>query len=184
MTDRPRLAVIVYGSVLHPDDLRELFGDISYRIAPVTVEGFTRLFNQEASWRETDGTQKAVLNVAPASDRWFNGILVSDLSRSEFSEFRERERGYRLIEVDTDEISSYNQSSIETDLQLSRPDIASQDLVLTTTGAKTREDIDPIDDYVDLCYEGASQWGPEFLQDFLRTTELASGELLESYISE
>jgi hypothetical protein len=184
MTDRPRLAVIVYGSFLHPDDLAELFDDVQSRVVPVEVRDFDRRFNQEASWRETDGDRKAVLNVTPASDEWFNGILVADLSREEFREFRERERGYRLIEVDSDAIERYDRSAIETDRTVNGPDIESQDLVLTTTGLKTRDSIDPIDSYVDLCYDGASQWGVEFLQDFLRTTKLTTGEALKSYRSE
>jgi len=184
MTDRPRLAVIVYGSFLHPNDLAELFDDVPSRVVPVEVRGFDRLFNQEASWRETDGDRKAVLNVTPASDEWFNGILVVDLSREEFREFRERERGYRLIEVGFDALESYDRPTIEPDLTVDEPDIASQDLVLTTTGLKTRDSIDPIDSYVDLCYDGASQWGSEFLHDFLRTTKLSTGESLKSYVSE
>lgn len=184
MTDRPRLGVIVYGSFIHPDDLADLFDDIPGRVVPVKVRGFDRLFNQEASWRESDGDQKAVLNVTPGSDKWFNGVLVADLSREEFREFRKRERGYRLIEVDFDAIESYDRSIIETDLAVDGPDIESQDLVLTTTGLKTRDSISPIDSYVDLCYDGASQWGTNFLQDFLRTTHLATGESLESYVSE
>lgn len=184
MTDRPRVAVIVYGSILDPDDLAELFDNIQERAIPIMISGFTRVFNQEASWRETKGDQMAVLNVIRADEGQFNGVLVTDLSRAEFQEFRKRERGYRLVEVESHEINSYDSANIEAEVVSNRPDIETQDLILTTTGTKTRSDISPINSYVKLCRDGAKQWGEEFLQDFLETTKLNSGISLNTYISE
>lgn len=183
MTERPRIAVIVYGSVLNPNDLSDVFTQIRGRVAPVKVSGFERLFNQEASWRETTGANRAVLNVRRNDDHWFNGILVADLTRSEFREFKERERGYRLTEVEREALTSYDQADIEADVATDRPAVGAQDLVLTTTGSKTRADIEPIAEYAELCRDGASQWGETFLHDFLQTTKTASGESISTVLS-
>ena len=186
MSERPRVGAVVYGSVLNPTDLRELFDDISGRIRPVTVSGFQRIFDQEASWRETDGRHRAVLNVEQHPDRWFNGILIADISRSEFREFRERERGYRLVEVESDEIAPYESAEIaagDTET-MSTDEMESQDLVVTTVGGKQNDDILPVDDYVDICRAGAQRWGEQFLQDFMSTTRVNTGETLAEYVED
>lgn len=120
------------------------------------VSGFRRLFNQEASWRETDGAERRVLNVELDADAWFNAILLPDVDRETYAEFRERERGYRLVEA--------------------------LDLVLVATGEKTATGIEPIPDYLELCLEGAAHWGEEFYDDFLATTEATPGVPLVDYL--
>lgn len=182
MSDRPRIAVITYGSLLHPADLEDLFGDIEGRVAPVKVHGFARIFNQEASWRDTHEDQRAVLNVRHADDAWFNGVLVTGLSQTEFQEYRKRERGYRLLEVESDEIERYDTASLDTEIVSETASFANHDLFLTTIGKKTRDDIQPIDEYVDLCRDGARQWGETFEDDFLRKTHLNSGISLRQHV--
>lgn len=185
MTDRPRVAVITYGSLLHPEDLTDLFGRIRNRTQPVKVDGFRRAFNQEASWRETEGDDVAVMNVGRSEGSWFNGLMVADLDRSEFAEFRERERGYWLVEVEPESLDEYSPTMLDTShLGDSPPDLDDQDLVLVPTGKKVRMDVSPIDDYVNICLTGAREWGSDFYEDFLTTTELASGRSLESYMDE
>lgn len=178
MTVRPRVSVVVYGSILDPNDLKDLFGNIEGRVLPVKVNGFKRIFNQEASWRETEDLKRAVLNVTQSPENWFNGILVADLSRSEFNQFRERERGYQLVEIKPDQIERFGVTDLDTELSIEQLNLESQDLVLTTTGTKTRSDIKPIEEYLDICRKGASKWGQQFLRDFLETTELNVGRTL------
>jgi len=182
MSGRPRVAVITYGSLLDPDDLDALFTELTSRVLPITVDGYKRVFNQKASWRDADGESRAVLNVVRHEGAWFNGLLVTDLRREEFANFRERERGYRLVEVAHDQIDLYDSSAVSTDaLKADRSPLSDQDLVLVPTGTKVTEDITPIDSYVDLCCEGAEQWGEAFLSDFLRTTRLPCGDDLTTY---
>ena len=96
MFDDSRVGVVVYGSLLNRSDLCDLFSEPASRVQPVAVSGFQRRFDQEASWRESDGSHRAVLNVVTGSDDWFNGLFVGDITRSELRTYRERERGYRL----------------------------------------------------------------------------------------
>lgn len=174
MKRRPRVAVVGYGSILDRGDLGELFVDGVRRSVPIRVDGFERVFNQEASWRDVDGDERAVLNVERSDDGWFNGVLVTDLSREEFAAFRRRERGYRLIEVEPDEIDPYDADD--------RARIDENDLILTTTGERVRDDIAPIRSYARLCADGAADWGDEFLADFLATTEVDDGRSLARYL--
>jgi len=175
MSERPRTAVIVYGSLLDPDELAELFDGVDERTTPVTVRGFKRIFDQAASWRETAGEQRAVLNVVRSPESQFNGVLVTDLTSAELQAFRERERGYRLVSIDPAKIEPFERNRADDETAAA---IETQDLLLTTTGEKRRTDIAPIGSYVERCRAGASEWGEPFLQEFLRTTELLSGETL------
>lgn len=174
MKRRPRVAVVGYGSMLDKGDLRELFIDGERRSVPVKVDGFERIFNQEATWRDVDGNERAVLNVVRSDDSWFNGVLVPDLDRQELSKFRRRERGYRLVAVELDQIEPYSGPD--------RARIDGNDLVLTTTGEKVQDDIAPIRSYARLCVEGAADWGDEFLSDFLATTGVSEGRTLDGYL--
>lgn len=174
MKRRPRVGVVGYGSILDKEALGELFDDGVRRAIPVRVGGFERVFNQEASWRDVEGDERAVLNVVRAADSWFNGILIPDLARPEFTAFRRRERGYRLVEVDPDEVDPYDAGD--------RAEIDENEMVLTTTGEKVQDDITPIQSYARLCVEGASEWGDEFLTDFLATTDVNGRSGLASYL--
>lgn len=180
MNDAVRLGIVGYGSILDLDDTDDVFADLESRAVPIKAHGFKRIFNQRASWRDVDGNRQAVLNVVPSDSDWFNGILIPDLSRSEFSAFRERERGYRLLEIEPDEIEPYEPDAIAESAPAARS-VPEQELLLVPTGRKVDDEIEPIEDYVSICRRGAEQWGETFLDDFLRTTELNSGETLESY---
>lgn len=176
---RPRLGVLGYGSILDPGNLDDVVEDGERTAIPVKVFGFKRTFNQEASWREVNGRERGVLNVERADGGWFNAILLPDLDREEFRMYRERERGYTLIEVESDAVEPYD----DTDERR----IDELDLLLVPTGKKRRDDIDPIPEYVRICARGAAHWRSqraEFYRDFLDTTETAGGERIERYLGE
>lgn len=185
MGTRPRLAVLVYGSLLDPAVLGDLFETLEGRVWPVTVQGFERICNQAASWRATDADQRAVLNVVRAETAWCNGLVVTDLKRAEFEAFKERERGYRLVEVDPDHVDPYPPGDVDTDrIGTAVPPLGEQDLVLVTTGTRVDHDIAPIQSYLEDCFDGASQWGESFLADFEATTETNTGADLTTYRSD
>lgn len=174
--DRIRVGVIGYGSILAPTEIDLVLTACEDRVVPVKVDGFKRVFNQEASWRDVDGPERGVLNVVRDDDHWFNGVLLADLDREEFERYRERERGYRLIEVEREAIDPYDTGDglILTELEL----------VLIATGKKPRDAIEPIGEYLDLCLEGAETWGREFEEDFRTTTEMVTGETLRRYLQQ
>lgn len=176
MGPRPRLAVVVYGSLLDTEPLVDLFGDIDGRVWPIKLRGFERVCNQTASWRGTDGDERGVLNVVRTDGAWCNGLVVTDLGRGEFAAFTERERGYRLVEVDPELIDSYAEDDVDTThVGTTTPPLAEQDLVLVTTGTKVDHDIAPIPSYIEACLDGAGQWGEPFLDDFRATTKRNDG---------
>lgn len=160
---RPRLAVVWYGSLLAPEEMRDVSADVPDRAVPVKVEGFRRTLDQESSWRGGDGKHRGVATVARDPDSWFNGVLVADLDRAAFERYREREEGYTLVEVRPGAIEPYDgdRADVTGDLEL----------VLVAEGDKRREDIEPKRTYRDLCLAGARHWGEEFYDDFLATTE-------------
>jgi len=170
MATRPRLAVIVYGSLLAPTELDELFGDLGGRVWPIRLRGFERICNQAASWRPTDADQRAVLNVVRNTESWCNALVITGLRRVEFETFRARERGYRLTEVDPDQIDPYAPDDFDAPIDATMPPLDEQDLTLVTTGTKVDHDIAPIPSYCRQCLDGASQWGETFLAEFKTTT--------------
>ena len=170
-TDRPRTAVIGYGSLIQPSELRELAPETPERAIPVRIEGFRRVFDQRTSRRTDDDVECAVANVVRSQESWANGVLIPDVTRAEFEEFRERERWYRLVEVPPGDIDPYDQADASR--------IEAQDVVLTTTGLETDGAIEPIPEYVDACLEGAAEWGETFREDFLETTETNTGRLTD-----
>jgi len=185
MGTRPRLAVLVYGSLLAPTELDELFGNLPERVWPVRLQGFERICNQVASWRPTEADQQAVLNVVRNDDSWCNALVVTDLQRSEFEAFRERERGYRLTDVGSDYIEPYAPGDIDTaQIDTTKPPLAEQDLTLVTTGTNVDQDIAPIPSYLSECLDGASQWGETFLEDFKTTTAANTGTELPTAFTE
>lgn len=173
--DRPRIAVIGYGSLLQPSELVALADDVPDRAIPVKIDGLKRVFDQRTSWRTDDNIECAVANAVRSDDSWMNGIFLPDISRSEFNTFRERERWYRLIEVSTEDIEPYDDTGQNC--------IEQHELVLTTTGLETASDIEPIPRYANACLKGAAEWGEEFRNDFLETTETNTGCQLTKFIN-
>lgn len=172
--ERPVVGFLGYGSLLSPEAIDDILSGGVERAFPVKVQGFRRLFNQEASWRESMETRQAVLNAVRYDQYELNAVLLSDLSRSEYRELRERESGYRMLEVRQRSITPYDASDEDR--------LADHDLVLISTGTKVNEDIRPIPDYIELCLDGALAWGDQFYQDFIETTEIQEGEPLDGYL--
>lgn len=178
MGTRPRLAVLVYGSLLAPTELDKLFDDLAGRVWPVRLRGFERVCNQAASWRPTAADEQAVLNVVRDSESWCNALIVTELEQPEFEGFKDRERGYRLVGVDADRIDPYAPSDVDAPIDTTKPALAEQDLTLVTTGTKVAHDIAPIPSYLRECLDGASQWGGTFLAEFKATTTANPGSEL------
>ena len=174
MGERPRLAILVYGSLLDPAELDTFLSDRAGRVWPVRLQGFERICNQVASWRPTEADQQAVLNVVRNEGSWCNALAVTDLRRTEFQAFTERERGYRLLEVDTDCIDPYASGEVDADGER-QPPLDEQDLLLVTTGTNVAHDIAPIPGYLGECLDGASHWGERFRADFEATTAANPG---------
>lgn len=161
--NRPRVAVVWYGSLMAREEMRNVSTTAPEHAVPVKVEGFRRTFDQETSWRGGDGNQRGVANVVRDPDSWFNGLLVPDLDRDAFVRYRDREEGYTMVEVSRGSIEPYDSER--------RTALERADIVLVAVGDKRREDIEPKAEYIEICRKGAREWGEEFYADFLDTSE-------------
>lgn len=157
-----------------PDELDDLADGGSERAIPVRVDGVRRLFDQRTSRRDTDGAAAGVLNAVRDEECWINAVLLPDLSAAEFDRYRDRERWYRLVEVERDEIEPYRSAD--------RSRVDEQALVVIATGERTDETLAPIPSYVRQCLAGAARRGEQFYEEFLATTETARGRSLGAYL--
>lgn len=166
-------SLIVYGSLLNKHELgRQGFklGDVN----PVIISGFKRVFNQEPSWRTGVAQERAVLSVVKSDSYWLNGILISNLPESLILKLDERERGYDRIEIGSIHVRMYKDTKGLTTagkiyMYIGRPE-------------KQNPVILPNSSYLNICLEGAKQWGQDFYQDFLDTTYLNKNVRLKEVI--
>ncbi|MBK5190606.1 MAG: gamma-glutamylcyclotransferase [Methanosarcinales archaeon] len=163
--------LIVYGSLINKKELLVAFGNTEN--APIRVNGFKRVFDQEAVWRKGSGNKKAVLNVVKSDNNWFNGILVRNINEKHFKSIDRREKGYKRIRTDPTPIKF--EYGISTKLE---GDI----WIYIGEQQKMRDDILPIPSYLEICLEGAKGWGKKFYIDFLATTFLPSGQKLVEFL--
>jgi len=68
--------VIGYGSLINPDEFKRTLDTSPADVAPSKCNGYRRMFNNEATWREMEDSKRAVLNVTPDTHSWINGILL------------------------------------------------------------------------------------------------------------
>lgn len=173
-SERPVIGFLGYGSLLSPEEINGMLAGGVDRAHPVTVQGFRRLFNQEASWRKSEDAEQAVLNAVRHDQYELNAVLLSDLSQEEYRELRERESGYRMVEAPSNGLTPYDSADED--------QIAAHDLILISTGTKVNSNIRPISEYIDICLDGARAWGEQFYREFIETTEIQAGEPLDDYL--
>lgn len=163
--------LIVYGSLIKTKELKDtvdLEKDIE-ELIPVRVRNFRRLFNKISSRRSGEGNKIAVLNVeyTGSENDFFNGVLLTRISRRAEIAFNQRESGYTVMKVNPCYISSY-----DTTLEINE-----EACIYTAVDYMKSKNIDPIPGYARLCLRGAKEWGEKFLHDFIESTYDAKGKL-------
>jgi len=160
-------ALLVYGSLIHPDEHRRLPGLIE--TLPVRLEGYRRSFTQTPSWRRGEGRQIAVLRLEESPQHTLNliALLFEEL---DLAELDHRERGYRRIALPADRLTPFGDTPLpgldSCHLYLGRDELHNPTLL-------------PNPEYLDLCLEGAKAWGEAFYREFLETTVLGDGSTLD-----
>lgn len=184
-------AIIVYGSLLNPEQLHQQ-SHLFARAYPVFVKGYRRVFNQEPSWREGDDKHRAVLNVMKSDQDGFNGLLVRLQDGSDLHQLDERESGYNRIAISQSQLAPFAPMSDmgKSDTSKSEPVIARgrfpdgvfsevilseailSDPIFIYVGKpeKQNDGLLPNKSYLELCLRGAKHWGEEFQEQFLQTT--------------
>lgn len=165
--------LMAYGSLIHPDEtLRHAF-EVTNRI-PVKVKDYRRLFNQKVTFRKSVGNRAAVLNISEEKNMWINGILLEGFHANFHDEIDAREAGYDRLVIPPENISYYDKN-----LNLSLPCY----IYRGKQGAQD-DSLFPIDDYLDLCLEGAKTYGEDFFEDFVHTTWVTGNRRLDSYLTQ
>lgn len=157
------LALVTYGSLLHPDEITALFPSGVHRVRTVRVRGFRRRFNKPVAehLRQPTGERRGVLNLERREDAWFNGLVIGPVSQPALEKYAFREREYGILRLSPDRISPDAPAS---------PGNHPTYTCLLEDAARLESGLEPIPEYLDLCREGARHWGKTFLADFLRTT--------------
>ena len=169
-------ALVVYGSLVNKSELTR-GGFPLGRTCPVILRGFKRVFRQEPSRRHSgQGEERAVLNVVASGQDWLNGLLVWGLDDSFFVDLDEREKGYDRIEVSPSSLRKYHPSS-----SYATP-IPRNVYVYTGEAVKQSDSILPSASYLEICLEGAREWGEGFYEDFLDSTFIKNEALLRTYV--
>lgn len=149
---------IVYGSLLHVDELKKQNID-SKNIEFVKVKGFKRIFNQIPSWRNIAGKNKAVLNIEVDIECWFNAIAIKNSNEKYIQDLDYRERGYDRIRLKDGSVTLYSDGS-------------SLKNCIVYKGKKNKQsnEILPNTEYFKICNDGAKSHFKKFYQDYLATT--------------
>ncbi len=150
--------LIVYGSLLHVDELKKQNIDLS-KVDLVKVKGFKRVFNQLPSWRKVDGNKKAVMNIETDKNSWFNAIVIKDLDEKYIQDLDHRERGYNRVALGDGSVTLYSDGSI-----------LKNSIVYKGKDDKQSSEILPNPEYFEICRSGAECHGGAFYSDYLKTT--------------
>jgi len=117
-----------------------------------------------------------VLNVISSEQHWLNALLISGLNEGFLVDVDKREKGYDRIRVAPSYIQAY------------RPDHTAptpQNIYIHSGNTdKQNDSISPNTSYLDVCLEGAKQWGEDFYTDFLDSTFVSDGVSLRTYIEQ
>jgi len=149
---------IVYGSLLHVDELKKQNIDPS-RVDLVKVKGFKRVFNQLPSWRKVDGIKKAVMNIEKDENSWFNALVIKDIDEAYLQDLDHRERGYNRTVLEDESVTLYSDGTVIKNC-----------IVYKGKEDKQSHEILPNPDYFIICKDGAKCHGKEFFEDYLKTT--------------
>jgi len=167
------LAVVTYGSLLHPEEIEALFHIDDQLIEPIRVKNFARRFSKSVAehLRDVKGSQSGVLNVHPEPDHSFNGLLIGPLSEKGLRKYAFREREYDVKFLDPNRLDFY------TEPQWNLDRFEGIFTCYWNPSDDTIPNYEPVPDYLDLCLEGAQQWGEEFLEEFKKTTLVGERDL-------
>ncbi len=166
------LGIIAYGSLINPRET-EKQRERPTHVVPIKLVTFERSFNQLPTWRKKSGECSAVLNVQISEQNWLNAVCYC-YPNFDFTDLDNRERGYTRTKVSLEKIKSYHGFNL--------PELTEIFIYLGKNEKKNNR-ILPNPEYLDICLLGAKKWGESFYHDFLNTTHINNGVLLENYLS-
>jgi cation transport regulator ChaC len=152
--------IFAYGSLMNSRDLMRTVPEARNMI-PVKLYGYKRVFNLESTYRFDPLTNIpiCVLNIESSYSLDFVNGICFDMDYQSFDDLLEREKAYDLIEAVVyeyfDDSKNYEAYFFVSKDSEKYPYRLESDLQL---------------DYLEICIEGCSDYGQEFLEDFKRST--------------
>lgn len=165
-------AIIAYGSLINPMELAKRQHLYSSAI-PVRVKGYKRSFNQEPSWRKGVDEERAVLRVDPSEEHTFNGLLLPLENEADLSQLDEREQGYTRERLSLKQVEHFVPGT--------KLEFSGDIFLYAGKPEKLNPKILPNKVYLEVCLEGAKEWGEEFYRQFIKTT-LINEQSLQSIL--
>jgi hypothetical protein len=170
------IAILIYGSLLHPEELERLLVNSEKELFRVQVNGYERRFSMPITdyHDNEDYSGRGALNLHSNPERWMNGILVGPLKLEGLRRYATRERCYSLAEIAPSNLNFY---STERSARLTYEKYYTP--VLREGHDKS---LRPHPEYLDLCLEGARNWSDDFYGDFLKSTYVEK-QTLKDYLN-
>jgi len=165
------LGLIAYGSLINSGEAMQ-HGGAPLHTVPVKVHTFKRSFSQLPAWRKATVKGCAVLNVQPSEADWLNAVCYC-YPDFDFATLDNRERGYTRTTVPLSRVNCYQDHDL--------PELQKMFMYLGREEHQSSS-ILPNPDYLDICLKGAEKWGEGFYRDFLVSTHVNNGMLLQEYL--
>lgn len=175
------IALIVYGSLMHPDIGREMSADAPH---PVWVQGFRRGYFQAPMWRRSALPGRfGVLSVRADQTARMNAVLWTGVEPSALEQLDVRERGYVRCPLAIERVTPFASGDAN---RAARRAANSEGMPRSPASyGVTRADIyvgrdelfepalRPLPEYVAHCRTAAAAFGAAFLEAFEATTRSA-----------
>jgi hypothetical protein len=152
-----------YGSLINMKENRELNSKKRRIICPVMVDGLKRAFNVSSSKYKVLGVKDT-----KNPNNQCNGILIKIDYAEELAKLLQREVNYTSKELDLARITfPYNK---KLSFQPGDKVLCFYPKAKFTLTQKTSNQLNIRPNYLNICLNGAANFGKDFLQDFLDTT--------------
>lgn len=160
------IKIFGYGSLINLRSLQETVPGAE-SVVPVVLKDYIRIFDTESTTRFTnDNTPICVLNIQEDSQNHINGVCF-EVSQTYFDAVVEREGAYEAREVT---VKSFSSPEEFTAFAFIGKTEKKQDFLFD----------DPVQKhYLQICLDGAKDFGEDFYQMFLETTQINNKKLVE-----
>lgn len=161
--------VFVYGSLIHPDEIKKTFGsDVDFHKSILT--GYLRDFSKKAHSWGSNNSGRGVLGLTRASPYWCNGLIIEELDNAQIDSYYRRETGYSKKDYNIEK-SGYKIKEVDsTQFYFYEDTKEVEGSVLTALINDKLDSAETNEDYRNLCHEAAQEHGEQFYDDFVDTT--------------
>lgn len=152
--------IFAYGSLLHQRSLTRTVPD-ARNIIPAQIRGYKRVFNLASHNRYDDVSKQpvCVLNIETAEQENFMNGSCFDMQESSLQHLLQREHGYELCAI---QAHHYHKPQQKFGAYIFHAKDFKPYSYLSNSSAQRH--------YMNLCLQGSQAFGPDFVDDFKRST--------------